>query len=269
MMTAITSGAAPSVRIEARGLRVSLKRREVLAGLDLAAEPGQLTAIIGRNGAGKTTLLKALAGLLAPGAGMVLIDGAPLGGWDRGRLARMLAYLPQERLVHWALTARAVVGLGRLPYQPFGAGESAADRAAIDAALAAMDAAHLSHRPVPELSGGERARVLIARALAQEPRVLLADEPAAGLDPAHQLTLFRHLAALAAAGCTVVVAVHDLSLAARFCHSIALVHEGRTLATGKPRDVLVPQHLAAAYGIRAHVHDIEGVPVVLPIDVLP
>ncbi|MFZ1104670.1 MAG: ABC transporter ATP-binding protein, partial [Hyphomicrobiaceae bacterium] len=129
--------------------------------------------------------------------------------------------------------------------------------------------AHLAHRPVPELSGGERARVLIARALAQEPRVLLADEPAAGLDPAHQLTLFRHLAGLAEAGCTVVVAVHDLSLAARFCHSIALVHEGRTLAAGKPQDVLLPQHLATAYGIRARVHAIDGVPFVLPIDVLP
>jgi iron complex transport system ATP-binding protein len=269
MTTGATADMTTRMRIEAQGLRVSLKGREVLRGLNLAAEPGQLTAVIGRNGAGKTTLLKALAGLIAPGAGAVLLNGSPLAAWERGSLARALAYLPQERLVHWALTARAVVGLGRLPYQPFGAGESAADRAAVDAALAAMDAAHLAHRPVPELSGGERARVLIARALAQEPRVLLADEPAAGLDPAHQLTLFRYLATLAAAGCTVVVAVHDLSLAARFCHSIALVHEGRTLAAGRPRDVLIPQYLATAYGITARVHDIDGVPVVLPIDVLP
>jgi iron complex transport system ATP-binding protein len=257
------------MRIEARGLRVSLKGREVLRGLDLAAEPGHLTAVIGRNGAGKTTLLKTLAGLVVPRAGMALLDGRPLGGWERGSLARARAYLPQERPVHWALTVRAVVALGRLPYQPLGAGESAADRAAIDDALAAMDATHLAYRPVPELSGGERARVLIARALAQEPRVLLADEPAAGLDPAHQLTLFHHLAGLAEAGSTVVVAVHDLSLAARFCHSIALVHEGRTLAAGKPQDVLLPQHLAAAYGIRARLHAIDGVPFVLPIDVLP
>jgi iron complex transport system ATP-binding protein len=263
------SGTMSGMRIEAQALHVSLRGRAVLRGLTLAAEPGQLTAVIGRNGAGKTTLLKALAGLIAPGAGAVLIGGTPLGAWDGGSLARARAYLPQERLVHWALAARAVVALGRLPHQPLGAGESAADRAAIDAALAVTDAAHLAHRPVPELSGGERARVLIARALAQEPRVLLADEPAAGLDPAHQLTLFRHLAALAEAGRTVVVAVHDLSLAARFCHSIALVHEGRTLAAGRPQDVLTPQHLAAAYGIRAQLRAIDGVPVVLPIDVLP
>jgi iron complex transport system ATP-binding protein len=183
--------------------------------------------------------------------------------------ARALAYLPQERTVHWALSARAVVGLGRLPYQPMGVGESASDTAAINAALAAMDVARLAHRPVVELSGGERARVLVARALAQEPRALLADEPAAGLDPAHQLALFRHLAELATTGCTVIVALHDLSLAARFCHSLVLVHEGRTLAAGAPQEVLTPELLAAAYRITARYAVLDGVPVVLPLNVLP
>jgi iron complex transport system ATP-binding protein len=257
------------MRLEARSIGVRLKGREVLRGLDFSAEPGRLTAVIGRNGAGKSTLLRVLAGLLAADGGAALIDGTAIAAWPRARLARSLAFLPQERTVHWALTARAVVALGRLPHRSPGAGESPADRAAIDAALAAADAAHLAHRPVPELSGGERARVLVARALAQEPRILVADEPAAGLDPAHQLTLFRHLAALAAAGRTVVVAVHDLSLAARFCDHIALVHEGRTLAAGPPPAVLTPRHLAAAYGIAARYQAIDGVPVVVPLDVLP
>jgi iron complex transport system ATP-binding protein len=257
------------MKVEVQGLVVRLKGREVLRGLDLVAEPGELTAVIGPNGAGKTTLIRAIAGLIPPAAGAVLLDGRPLGALDPGQLARRLAYLPQDRIVHWALTARAVVALGRLPWRPLGAGESPADRAAIDAALTAMDAAHLAHRPAPELSGGERARVLIARALAQEPGVLLADEPAAGLDPAHQLILFRHLAQLASAGRTVIVALHDLSLAARFCHSAALLHAGRTLAAGAPQDVLSPEHLAAAYGIEARYRSFDGVPVVLPIDVLP
>ena len=257
------------MRVEGRALRVTLRGREVLRGLDCTAQPGELTAVIGPNGAGKTTLLKALAGLIAPAAGTALLDGRSIDGWAPSELARSLAYLPQERLVHWALAVRAVVELGRLPYRSLGAGESAADRAAIAAALAAMDVAHLAGRPVSELSGGERARVLVARALAQEPRALLADEPAAGLDPAHQLGLFRHLAALAAGGRTVIVALHDLSLAARFCHSIVLVHEGRAIAAGAPRDVLTPEHLAAAYGIRARYQSLDGVPVVLPIDVLP
>ena len=257
------------MRIEARALHVALKAREVLRGLDFAAEPGQMTAIVGPNGAGKTTLLRALAGLRTVAAGSVLLDGRPLAQWPSRELARALAYLPQERLVHWALNARAVVALGRLPHQPMGAGESAADTRAIDAALAAMDVGHLASRPTPEMSGGERARVLVARALAQEARALLADEPAAGLDPAHQLTLFRHFAALAAAGRTVVVALHDLSLAARFCHSIVLMQAGRVVASGPPPDVLTVEHLAAVYGIRGRYAVIEGMPVVLASDVLP
>jgi iron complex transport system ATP-binding protein len=119
------------------------------------------------------------------------------------------------------------------------------------------------------MSGGERARVLVARALAQEPRVLLADEPAAGLDPAHQLALFQHFTALAAAGRTVVVALHDLSLAARFCHRIVLMQAGRRVAAGTPEDVLTLAHLAAVYGIKARYALVEGVPVVLPLEVLP
>jgi len=257
------------MRVAARDLHVRLKSREVLAGVAFTGHAGEMTAVIGPNGAGKTTLLRALAGLLPSSAGVALLDGRPGAEWPPQELARALADLPQERIVHWALGARAVVALGRLPHQPMGAGESAADAHAIGAALAAMDVTHLQGRPVLEMSGGERARVLVARALAQEPRVLLADEPAAGLDPAHQLTLFRHLTALAAAGRTVVVALHDLSLAARFCHRIVLMQAGRAVAAGAPEDVLTREHLAAVYGIEARYALVEGVPVVLPLGVLP
>jgi iron complex transport system ATP-binding protein len=257
------------MRVEAQGLQVRLRAREVIAGLEFAARAGEVTAVIGPNGAGKTTLLRTFAGLIAPTAGTASLDGRSIADWRPLERARVLAYLPQERTVHWALNARAVVGLGRLPYQLPGSGESAADRAAIESALAAMDITQLAGRPVTELSGGERARVLVARALAQEPRALLADEPTAGLDPSHQLALFRHLARLAESGRTVVVALHDLSLAARFCHSMVLVHQGRAFAAGPPQEVLTAAHLAAAYGITARYHVLDGVPVVLPLDVLP
>jgi iron complex transport system ATP-binding protein len=255
--------------IEGRGLVVTLGSRRVLSGLDFVARPGEMTAVIGPNGAGKTTLLKVLAGLLTPADGTVLFGGRAIAQWPPHERARLLAYLPQERIVHWALSARAVVALGRLPHQPMGAGESTVDTHAIDAALAAMDIRHLSERPVLEMSGGERARVLVARALAQEPKVLLADEPAAGLDPAHQLALFRHFTTLASEGRTVVVALHDLSLAARFCHRIVLMQSGRSVAAGAPEDVLKIEHLAAVYGIKARYATIEGVPFVLATDVLP
>jgi iron complex transport system ATP-binding protein len=161
------------------------------------------------------------------------------------------------------------VALGRLPHQPLGAGESPADTRAIEAAIAAMDIGHLAERPVPEMSGGERARVLVARALAQEPAALFADEPVAGLDPAHQLALFHHLTALASAGRTVVVALHDLALAARFCHRIVLVEAGRSVAAGVAEEVLKSEHLAAVYGIDARYTRMDGIPVVLVADVLP
>jgi iron complex transport system ATP-binding protein len=256
--------------LAAADIHVALRGRPVLHGVSLAVAAGEIVAVVGPNGAGKSTLLKTLAGLLAPAAGSVAYDGRPLAGLDRRSLGRLIAYLPQDRIVHWPMRVRSVVALGRLVHR--GAeppSRHAGDAHAIAAALAAMDVAAFAERSVGELSGGERARVLVARALAQEAAVLVADEPTAGLDPAHALALFGHFRQLAAAGRSVIVALHDLSLAARFADRVLLLREGRALGAGAPRSVFTPESLAAAYGIRATVAEIAGLPVVLPVEPLP
>ena len=255
--------------LNARGVGVRLGARRVLRGIDLAVTPGEIVAVIGANGAGKSTLLKAMSGLIAPDEGVVTLGGQPLAELDARALGREIAYLPQERAVHWPLTVRRLVALGRLPFRSRVAAPSLEDRDAIEEAMAAMDVTAFADRAVTGLSGGERARVLLARALAQRPRFLVADEPTTGLDPAHGLTLFAQFVRMAAEGRAVVVALHDLSLAARYCDRALLLKDGTTLALGTARAVLTPQHLAQAYGVRATVGEIEGRPVVLPIEPLP
>ena len=255
--------------LNARGVGVRLGARRVLRGIDLSVTSGEIVAVIGANGAGKSTLLKAMSGLIAPDEGVVTLGGQPLAELDARALGREIAYLPQERAVHWPLTVRRLVALGRLPFRSRVAAPSLEDRDAIEEAMAAMDVTAFADRAVTELSGGERARVLLARALAQRPRFLVADEPTTGLDPAHGLTLFAQFVRMAAEGRAVVVALHDLSLAARYCDRALLLKDGTTLALGTARAVLTPQHLAQAYGVRATVGEIEGRPVVLPIEPLP
>jgi iron complex transport system ATP-binding protein len=257
------------MRLEAVALSAALGSRTVLRNVDVEARPGEVTAVIGPNGAGKSTLLRVLSGLLRPAAGRVLLDNLPLAHWPKPALARALAYVPQDRTVHWPLAVRNVVALGRLPFLTTGAAPTPDDAAAIDTALADMDVASLQDRPVSEISGGELARVLIARALAQRPAVLIADEPAAGLDPAHQLALFAHFRRIAGQGCTVVVALHDLSLAARFCHKVVLLRAGSVIAAGEPEKVLTSEHLRDAYGVAARLHMLDGIPVVQVLGELP
>ena len=255
------------MNVAAKKVRLALGDRTVLDAVDLALPTGGITAVVGPNGAGKSTLLRAFAGLATPTSGEITLDGRPLAAYSRLELARALAYLPQERAVHWPLSARAVVALGRLPHRDVSTIE--ADAAAVDSALAAMDIADLAERPVVELSGGERARVLVARALAQQTPLLLADEPTAGLDPAHALALFKLFTRLAAEGRTVVVALHDLSLAARFADHVILLANGRIAAAGPPADVLTPRHLEPAFGVTMLCTDIEGIAIVVPVSSLP
>ena len=249
--------------LEARSVVVSLGGRPVLGGIDLAVAPGKLVAIVGPNGSGKSTLLRALAGLVTPDTGSVLLGGRSIAGIPAAERARAVAYLPQDRIVHWPLSVEAVVGLGRLPHCGAGSVGAENDRRAVAQALRAMDVADFAPRPVTELSGGERARVLLARALAQEAGRLLADEPTAGLDPAHALSLFAYLARLTQEGRGIAVALHDLSLAARHCDTVLMLMGGKAVACGPPAEVFTPATLALTYGIDANLTKVDGVPIVV------
>lgn len=252
--------------LSANSVSVSLGDTQILAGLDLGIAAGEVVGLIGPNGAGKTTLLRAMAGLLPLDGGEIRFEGRPLREIGRNTLARSLAYLPQGGESHWAVTVETLVMLGRLPHRgPWGA-PSDTDRAAVEQALDACDVAQFRTRPTTHLSGGERTRVLLARALASEPKVLLADEPVAGLDPGHQLDVMEKLRDLAASGAGVVVVMHDLTLAARFCTRLALLHDKRIAAEGSAATVLSPDTLARCYGIRAFHGSADGNTIVVPLE---
>ena len=255
------------VALSATNVGITLGGKAVLRDVDFRANSGEIVGLIGPNGAGKTTLLRILAGVLAPDRGHVQLRGRSLAEMDTRARGQHIAYQPQDRTIHWPVSVRALVELGRLPYQTFGKSPSSDDRAAVARALLHMKLDDLSDRAIDTLSGGEQARVLIARALAQEADVLIADEPVAGLDPAHQLRLFEHLQQFADRGGCVIVALHDLTLAARFCHHLVLMSEGRSVANGKPGEVLSKERIRDVYGVEVWQGETAGVPVVLPVSV--
>ena len=253
------------VTLSIDGLDAALGERKVLHSIDARIEPGMLVGVIGPNGAGKSTLARAISGLIKPLAGQVQLDDVPVGGLSRAALARRIAYLPQGQTVHWPLTVERLVALGRLPHLAPLSALGKNDRIAIERAMDRSEINILRDRIVTELSGGERARALIARALAVEAPVLIADEPLAALDPGHQLQIMTLLKAEAAAGVLVIAILHDLAMAARFCDRLLLIHEGRLVADGAPSAVLTADHLHTCYDIRAWTGMIEGQPVVLPL----
>lgn len=247
--------AAPLLALE--DLAVTRRGRPVLRGVSLRVSEGELVGLIGPNGAGKSTLMEAALGLI-PASGRSSL--AALGSAARARAA---AYLPQSREIAWPVSVEDLVALGRIPWP--GGGRSPADRAAIDAAIARMGLGAIRHRTAQRLSGGEQSRALIARALAQQTPLLIADEPVAGLDPARQLDCLRLFQSLASEGKGVLVSIHDLGLAARFCTRLVLLAEGRVLADGPPDTVLVPDLVGPAFGIGLRRIDTPDGPSILPV----
>jgi iron complex transport system ATP-binding protein len=225
--------------------------RQVLRDIGVNFSSGKVTGLVGPNGAGKTTLLRLAVRLVEPESGDISVLERRLMQWPAQSLARTVAYLPQNQDAHWPIEVRRLVALGRIPYRPSFAPLSVADERAVDDALARCDAWGLAKRPASELSAGERARVLLARALAVVAPVLLVDEPAAHLDPSHQLRLMELLRAEAARGTAVVVTLHDLSLASRFCDDIVVLHEGSVVAQGLPEHALDDSILQNVFAVRA------------------
>jgi iron complex transport system ATP-binding protein len=235
----------------------------VVDAATLLVSGGELVGLIGPNGAGKTTLMRGALGLLPHDGRSSLTDLPP------AERARHAAWLPQSREIAWPVSVETLVTLGRTPHLSAGQKPGPADREAVARALATMGLAGFEGRPATELSGGEQARVLIARALAQDTPLILADEPIAGLDPGHQIATMSAFSALAARGKAVMVSLHDLGLAARHCTRLVLMDKGRIHADGPPEAVLTQQNLRDVFGISAHLtRGPEGV-IFQPLEVLP
>ena len=224
---------------------------------------GEFICVVGPNGAGKSTLLKAIAGLV-PSTGIISIADRDARTMKARERARAAAYLPQGHVAHWPISVAEAVAIGRLPHGGGPTSLKPADEAAVGRAMAATSVTALAGRPVTELSGGERARVMLARALAVEAPLLLADEPIAALDPAHQLRVMELLARLAADGKTVLAALHDITLAARFAHRVVVLDGGRVAADGPPGRVFDKAILAGVFDIEAAVLQHAGQTVILP-----
>ena len=253
-----------SAFLTAQGLHVTLGSRLVLNDISLSLASGHLVALVGPNGAGKTTLLRALAGLVASD-GAVTVGGDALVSLSLHERARRFAYLPQGHVVHWPLPARDIVALGRYPH---GATDPARlspdDTEAVLRAMRATDVVELGDRRVTELSGGERSRVALARVLAVEAPVMLADEPTASLDPRYQIDVMTNLRAAADAGMLVIVVTHDLGLAARFADTVLVLREGRLVAQGAPAEALSEQIVGEVFRVSAYRAEYQREAVIVP-----
>ncbi|MFD6897513.1 heme ABC transporter ATP-binding protein [Rhodococcus sp. NPDC060086] len=253
-----------SVTLRGTGVRLRRGEREILHGIDFEVRVGEIVALVGPNGAGKSTLLAALTGDHPLSAGHVEVDGQDLAEWTPLALARRRAVLPQQHTVGFPFTARQVVQMGRAAWAR--TDRQAADLEFVDDAFTTCDVAHLADRPFPALSGGERARVALARVLAQDTQTLLLDEPTAALDIGHQETIMRVVRSRADHGHAVVVVLHDLGLAAAYADRVCVLEKGLLVADGTPAEVLTEELLSRVYDypVRVGAHPETGTPLVLP-----
>jgi iron complex transport system ATP-binding protein len=250
--------------VTAQHLGVSLAGRVVLRDVSLSLSSGHLVALVGPNGAGKTTLLRALAGLV-PSSGVIEVGGDALSSLSLRERAKRFAYLPQGHIVHWPLPARDIVALGRYPH---GATDPArltpSDADAVLRAMQATDVVEFAERRATELSGGERSRVALARVLAVEAPVILADEPTSSLDPRHQLDVMRTLRRTADDGVLVIVVTHDLGLAARFADTVLVLSDGRLVSQGAASDALSEKVMAEVFRVSAYRGQYQHEAVIVP-----
>lgn len=237
------------MQVDIDALTVEISGVRVVEDASLSAGSGQFVGLVGPNGSGKSTVLRCVYRALRPTAGAVCLGGDDLRAMSPRESARRLAVLPQEAVAEFDFTVAEIVAMGRLPHQGAVARETDEDRRTCATALEGVGAGHLADRGFLTLSGGEKQRVLIARALAQQPRVLVLDEPTNHLDIAQQLEV---LSLVRASGLTVLTALHDLNLAALHCDLIHVIDSGRIVASGAPHEVLTPVLLAEVFGVRAH-----------------
>jgi iron complex transport system ATP-binding protein len=242
------------MKLRAQDLAFTYGYETVLDGVSLDVPEGTLIGLVGPNGAGKSTLLKCMYGGLRPRRGRVVVDGVDIATLHPAEIARILAVVPQSCSPAFPVSVGYFVGMGRFAREPFLGGPTEKDREVVHRCLAEMGLSACARRPVDELSGGEFRRVLIAQALAQEPQVLLFDEPVQQLDLLHQLEVMGFARAFTKRGGTAgVIVLHDLGLAARYCDTIALLDRGRIVASGRPDDVLSVEHLRRVYGVEVSI----------------
>ncbi len=253
------------------GIEVTFDGTTVLDDVSLSVERGEFLALVGPNGAGKTTLLRTCNGLIEPNAGTVSVAEEDVSTLSARAIGRLVATVPQETTLAFDFDVEDVVAMGRTPHRSRFSMAASEDHAAVEAALDRTDTARFANRSVGELSGGERQRVLLARALAQATPVLLLDEPTASLDINHQVRTLSMASALTDEGKTVIAAIHDLELAARFCDRIALLSEGSVLDVGRPEDVLGAEQLETAFDVRTAVstNPVTGTRAVTPLTDVP